>query len=355
MKKRFLAVICSLLIVTLAGCASIDEFVNPVTEEPEPTVSVEHKYAYNGPESTEEEPEEEEPVEEAEPETEEPEEEKKDPYPFVGTLVAPEGFEEYKYGSYALNNVYLAIKYTSLYGKSYDEMFAPLETTDPEQFKQNLDNYFTHDMQELVDNALSNEDENVIYGGLDQFNLDENNKIIVDDEMRDSYIGIILGLGGFVASEEELEGIKDGSVILSGASKLADATRNYLGIDWANDEFEREHATDVVVDGVNYKLWTVVTSFGTDSDTNTSRGKISYVFYTIDGSDNTLNFHDMTFEYVGSLSNLKANSIGSEHTNLMKSDTYVVEVSYYISDVQGDEVVFQNDIVLYGSDGKLIE
>ena len=354
MKKRFLAVMCSLLIVTLTGCASIDEFVNPVTEEPEPTVSVEHNYAYNGPESTADELEEEEPVEEAEPENEEPEEEKKDPYPFVGTLVAPEGFEEYKYGSYALNNVYLAVKYASLYEKCYDDVFAPLETTDPEQFKQNLDSYFTHDLQECVDSALSNEDENVVYSGLDQFNLDENNKIIVDDEMRDSYIGI--GLGWFVLSEEELEGVKDGSIIIDGRlNEYADLIDTYCGIDWENDDFEREHAKDVVVDGVDYKLWTVVTSFGTDSENNTARGKISYVFYTIDGSDNTLDFDNMTYEYVGDLSNLELNGIATVHTSSMKSDTYVVEVQYRINDVVGDEVVFQNDIVLYDSDGKLIE
>lgn len=120
-----------------------------------------------------------------------------------------------------------------------------------------------------------------------------------------------------------------------------------------DDSFEREHAYNTVVCGEDYKLWVSVSSYGTNRTDKTASGAVNYTLYTVDGSKNHLTADDFTAEYIGELKNLTITGIDSAATDA--DDKVVICVSVSLSDVTGDEIIFENDFQLIDKDGDIVE
>lgn len=355
MKRKLLIGICSILTISmLTGCSgAIHDFVNPVTEEPEPEVTTEHNYAVNGPQANEEEPA---PTDDTEEENneeviEEPVEEK-EPFSYVGTLSAPKDYENYKYGSAPLSSVYLGLKYAALKSNSYETTFAQLESASPEKFIESLDKLNIDSLNSILQSGWEISDiEDVV--------LDEEGQVIeLSDTARDGIIGLQLLMTQIVGSEEQLQEFYAGTFVPDGSIQKTDSS-NMIGFSLDDDEFEREHATEVTIDGKQYKVWTTVSSFGIDPENNTATGQITYAIYTLDGSTtplkDTLGIDgDKKFKcnYIGDIENILTMT-SSLYTD-DHSDAFVVICSYSIDNPTGDEVIFQNDFELYFND-ELVE
>lgn len=355
MKRKLLIGICSILTISmLSGCSKvIDDFINPVTEEPVEETVTEHNYAVNGPQA-------EEPTPTEEPEEEDPEEpveevEEKEPFSYIGTLSAPKGYENYKYGSAPLSSVYLGLKYATIKSNSYESSFAQLESASPEKFIESLDKLNIDSLNSMLQSGWEIND-------LEDVVLDEEGNIIeLSDTARDGIIGLQLLMTQMVGSEEQLQEFYDGTFVPDGSIQRSDAEPE-TGFSLDNDEFEREHATEVTIDGHKCKVWTLLSSFGINpNNNNAAEGRITYVIYTLDGSDTPFKkcadidaTNDYTFfcSYTGDL-NLSSMTHSKYDEN--HPDVIMVMCSYFIPNPTGDEIVFQNEFELYGPDKELVE
>ena len=349
MKRRLLTAICSMLVISmLTGCSGvIHDFVNPVTEEPEPEVTTEHKYAVNGPQATESDASTEATTEETQPAEVVPE--NTEPFSYVGTLVAPSSFNGQKYGSSPMTSLYLALKYSALNSDSY-ESFIPYECLTPEEFTAKLDTLVSDMFQPMIDSGWS-----IDTGS--EIQLDEEGKLIVDDACRDAYVSMILVMNGVIYSEDQLQAfyngtfVPNGEVVTMNAESIRDsAISNMLNGD---DSFERENASTVYINDVEYKCYVMLSTFGMDAS-GTATGAITYMIYTVDETDNPLTTNDFDFDAikatkVNCLENADLTSAG--YTN---GDKFLYVVCYSLSNASSDMTVFTNDISLIDTNGNTV-
>lgn len=123
-----------------------------------------------------------------------------------------------------------------------------------------------------------------------------------------------------------------------------------------DDSFEREHAYDIVINGMDYKVFTIISSQGIDVDDGNGYGHISYLIFTTDGSDNTLSTNDfLVGEYIGELNNVEVYESGSISSATQNKDLFIYQLEYKVLSAAGDEIIFENDFELTGSDGNIIE
>ena len=123
-----------------------------------------------------------------------------------------------------------------------------------------------------------------------------------------------------------------------------------------DDSFEREHAYDIVINGMDYKVFTIISSQGIDMDDGNGYGHISYLIFTTDGSDNTLSTNDfLVGEYIGELNNVEVYESGSISSETQNKDLFIYQLEYKVLSAAGDEIIFENDFELTGSDGNIIE
>lgn len=123
-----------------------------------------------------------------------------------------------------------------------------------------------------------------------------------------------------------------------------------------DDSFEREHAYDIVINGMDYKVFTIISSQGIDVDDGNGYGHISYLIFTTDGSDNTLSTNDfLVGEYIGELNNVEVYESGSISSATQSKDLFIYQLEYKVLSAAGDEIIFENDFELTGSDGNIIE
>ncbi len=123
-----------------------------------------------------------------------------------------------------------------------------------------------------------------------------------------------------------------------------------------DDSFEREHAYDIVINGMDYKVFTIISSRGIDVDDGNGYGHISYLIFTTDGSDNTLSTNDfLVGEYIGELNNVEVYESGSISSETQNKDLFIYQLEYKVLSAAGDEIIFENDFELTGSDGNIIE
>lgn len=318
MKKRIVALLmCGIMLMgSMAGCGKKEEPA-PATPTAAPTEAA-------TPTEEPETPSENEVVEEEEPTVVALPADDEDVVPeWVGTITAPEGYEDASYGTAPLSSVYLLLAYSSKVagtGKDMDEM--GLEGLTAEDFITKLDELFG-----LPDDK---------------------------EETRKEYISMTLALSGLTDnSEEQLNGFFDGTWVPDGTDYMADQRDDNWNVNSGDDSFERENAYDTTVLGKDYKLWVEVSSFGTDKDTNTATGAVTYIFYTADGEKNGLTDKDFTAKYVGDLEGLTITGIEALATDA--EDKAAIQISYEIQDVTGDEVVFENNFELTDSKGNIVE
>lgn len=321
MKKRIVALLmCGVMIIGSTACGAKKEEPAPATPTAAPTVEAEPTVEPETPsenEVVEEEVEEEPEVVVIGEEDDVPE--------WVGTLTAPEGYEEETYGTAPLSSVYLLLAYSC---KLDNAELADME----------LDGLEAKDFIEKLDTNFGIKDGK--------------------EETRKEYIATLLGLSGLTdGTDEQVEGFFDGSWVPDGTDYMADFRTEDGGwsINTGDDSFEREHAYDTKAMGEDFKLWVEVSSYGTDEEAKTASGAVTYVFYTVDGSKNTLSDKDFTAKYVGDLDMLTITGI--ETLAADAEDKIGIKINYEIdmTKATGDEVVFENDFELTDSKGNLVE
>lgn len=243
-----------------------------------------------------------------------------DEEPFVPeTFHAPDGYEEYTYGSAPLSSVYILLAYyNGSQGGSEDLIDLGLNGLSPEQFISELDKYL--------------------------YVLDAS-----EDNRKENLLNLLLVSGLSDGSEEQISGFFDGNWLPDGTFYEPE---EYPAVSY-DDSFEREHAYNTVVCGEDYKLWVSVSSYGTNRTDKTASGAVNYTLYTVDGSKNHLTADDFTAEYIGELKNLTITGIDSAATDA--DDKVVICVSVSLSDVTGDEIIFENDFQLIDKDGDIVE
>lgn len=309
MKKRLLMLtLCGVLSASLLiGCGTEPETV-VTTEEPVQEETVEEETPA---EDTEDVVSEDEADVEADEETDETPD-------FIGTLVAPEGYEYYTWGSAPLSSVYLLLGYSSYVSDSDDTLESiGLEGLEPEEFVIALD--------ELC--GIDAESETA-------------------DEDRDSYLVMLLGFSGLCESEDQISDFLAGTWVPDGTV--------YTDVDFSGanlDDFERQNSEAVTVLGDDYTLWTEIGSNGIDDD-GVATGYIAYWFYTADGSDNGLNVDSFEIEYTGDL-DLTIDSTVAETGET--GDKVIITVNYSVADATEDDVVFTSDFTLTDTDGNVIK
>lgn len=351
MKKWLLLGLCSVLILcSLTGCGSgkVYDFLNP-PEETEPTPTTEHVYVQQGKtsettdtieEETEETSEIEEPVEEIEP------------FSYIGTLVAPTDFADIKYGSAPLSSLYLALKYDALNKNTYSD-FIKFEGISPEKFITLLDESCQEMLKQMtVDNSTIDDNE---------LQTDKNGNIVITDALRDTYTSSLLYKTGFILTDAQLQAFYDGTYIPDGSiptESAGVATKNETLSNILNgdDESERSKTYTTTVNGIKYKVYTIVSDYGIDENSY-ANGEIDYVFYTIDGSENHLTTADFNYDsIVASRKNglTKANIAVDCYDEAVCLDTFVYGIHWSIPDATSDKVL-ENDIDLIDSSGNKIE
>lgn len=255
---------------------------------------------------------------------------------------APEGFSSYTYGGAPLSSVYVLLYYTC-------------QLNEDEGTWESL-GYEGLPATELMTKL----DEDLGFNNpADEAMTDEER-----ENTRSEYLKLILGFSGLCNTEEQVKQFftgewvpdgtdyfseyrnPDGSVSL-GSSKIEAET---------DSSFEREHASITHINGTEYKVWVTVQSSGLD-DAGDGFGAIVYSFYSCDGSDlyDDPNFKTFTAEYVGEESNVRLNGKPYVEWSELENDTAYVTVPYIVDHASGLEVIYESDIELYGSDGKLIE
>ncbi len=316
MKKKFLALfMCGILCLgSMAGCGKETpaEPSEPVVVEPtkRPMPTVAPAMSENVvPTEVEEEP----------TPTEAEETPKAD---FVGTLTAPEGYEDYTYGKAPLSSVYLFLEYAYLLapGEETLEEMGLGEGMSPEEYIAALD-----ESMKLMSEADEDKEE-------------ERNQLLI----------LALGLSGLTdGSDAQVDGFFDGTWVPDGTDYLADLRQEDGSIDWGNgvtsgpsegdDEKERENATEFKIGRDTYKSWREI-------EVHNRKGLLTIQVYSVDGSPLELDTEALTAEYKGKLK-IKITEAKWQHT--IAEDRIDLIITFEVSANEADDaVVMADDFVI---------
>ena len=351
MKKWLLLGLCSsLLLSTFTGCVSnqVSDFLNP-QEETKDAPTTEHVYVQQGKTSevtttTEDETEETTEIEEPVKETEQ--------FSYIGTLVAPTDFADIKYGSAPLSSLYLALKYDALNKNTYSD-FVKFEGIGPEKFITLLDEGCQEMLKHIVEDGSTVDD--------NELQTDKNGNIEITDALRDTYTSSLLYKTGFILNETQLQAFYDGTYIPDGSiptesTGIARKNETLSNILNGDDDSERSKTYTATVNGIDYKVYTIVSYYGIDEN-SVANGEIDYVFYTMDGSENNLTTADFNYDsIVASRKNglTKANITVDGYDKAVCLDTFVYGIHWSIPDAASDTIL-ESDIDLIDSSGNKIE